>query len=583
MKNTHYVSKVLLLIILLTSVTPNISSSMYYYKTSYTVEQAMSDALTKSDDIKDLNKKIFTKKIAIKQAKKSVSDERKKLARIFEKKPTYPKAYGIATKVQKAEFEYALAQKELYYKKIEVEYAAKTLYLSAYLSSKKFEKLLIDFKKSEAKVKLAKSKLSSGEIDSSELERVEKLSEDVRKNYDKSSVKMYAEYAKLADFTGKVVTYHSTKLEFQLKEIYISENRLPVVIKRGFESDYAIYSTGENIKFLVNEVSIINRLYNSKFSSSRMSSLNSLINSGVENIDDLALMTSYENLINNLISKWGDDWKSYYEISLLIISFKIPKLFRSGEFDGVRYLEDSRYALMLKILEAKSFFIQESKLKKAKINYLVELFTKINNQDYELYSLKNELRDKESLYKTNYSKFLKNQIDASDLIGLEAEISDLYDKIFDVKAGLNYSIVEMDSLTSGYYNELYANSREEINKNIPSPFNRPEVSKLLEEVEKDSKSNTGTSTWSMTTVVEGFLSEILIKTDDKLKIKQYAIQTIDGVKVSEKTDIGAPFRHMNLTLSNFDQLIIDFYDEDDKLIYRGKFDGYGSEGLIIMK
>ncbi|MGB3367341.1 MAG: hypothetical protein WBA54_07625 [Acidaminobacteraceae bacterium] len=583
MKKIHYLSKVLVLIMLLTASIPSVNSSMYYYKTSYTVSQAMTDALSNSDDIKDINKKIFTKKIAIKQAKKSVSDERKKLARIFEKKPTYPKAYGVATKVQKSEFEYALAQKELYYKGIEIKYATKTLYLSAYLSSQKFEKLSIDLRESEAKVKLAKTQLRSGKIDSQEFERVEKLSEEIKKNYDKVSVKMYEEYGKLGDFVGKSITYNSTNLDFELKEIYLSSNKLPLVIKEGFESDYALYSMGENIKFSINEVNIISRLYNSKFSSSRMSSLNTLINLGVTNIDDLALMTSYENLINNLISKWGDDWKSYYEISLLVISFKIPKLFRSGEFDGVRYLEDSRYALMLKILEAKSFFIQENKLKEAKINYLASLFTNINNQDYELYVLKNELKQKENLYKLNYSKFLRNQIEAADLIELETEINTIYEKVFDTKAKLNFSIIEMDSLTNGYYNELYTISRADINKNIPSPFNRPDTSGILDKINAESKLNIGATTWSMTEVVEGFLSEISIKADDKLGAKSYSIQTVDGVKVSEKMDIAAPFRHMNLTLSNFDQLVIDFYDSNGDLIKRGKFDGYGSEGLIIMK
>lgn len=199
------------------------------------------------------------------------------------------------------------------------------------------------------RLELAKEGLKKGDVTKDDYDAQEALVASIKEEVIALQTEYSDKITAIGEATGKDLSNKVHTVSYELDQIYLPGWLLPAVLQESINNDWSLISTGENIKFMTFYVNAVNRLYNGRFSSGRMSKLNSLVAGGIGQIGDLELMSSYENLIDNLIGRWGDKWKAYLEIPLLFITIKIPKFFRFDEFEGVRYIEDARYVLMLEI------------------------------------------------------------------------------------------------------------------------------------------------------------------------------------------------------------------------------------------
>lgn len=543
-----------------------------------TLEEVLDLGIKNSTRVNDTHKKIFEKKIAIKQAEKSVKDEGLKLLRIFEKKPTFNKDYARKTKVQKAQFELGMANKELVANTASEKYRLESEYMSAYFLQESKKKKELRLSEAKSRLEIGKIQFKKGLTTEDQVKEQEDVVKTLQAEVDDVSTSHHDAMVKIGESIGKDFSKSSYSLTYKTKDIYLPERFLPSILEKGLASDFGLYSATENLKYKSFEINSINSLYNNKFSSGRMGRVNGLVSKGAEDIGDLELMSAYEGLIDSLISKWGDEWKSYYAIPLIFIVIKIPKLFRSGEFDGVRYLEDARYILMLEIFKAKQMISTEKELRKAKATYVTELFSAINNTDYEYTTLKKEYLSLKSKYEIDLKSYSKGLIGEDVLITENKDLQALDDKIFSTYVKLNEKILEMNYLTDGYYGML-AKSDQVINQSIvPAPFKKPSADSMLKEVDSLSSNKKFQGSWTLKPLAEGINGEFKIKVKSEDAILQYQVFNSDGLKLSEKLDAAEGFIHLSVTFSDLSALRIKLYSKENE--YDATVSGYGDQGAL---
>lgn len=578
MKSNMKVAIILIISIAVSSVGACFTAPSFAEDKTLTLEEVLELGIKNSSKVNDTHKKIFEKKIAIKQAQKSVKDEGLKLLRLFEKKPTFNKDYARKTKVQKAQFELSMANKELVANTASEKYRLESEYMSAYFLQESKKKKELRLSEAETRLQIGKIQFQKGLTTEDQVKEQEDMVKSLQAEVDEIGTSYHDAMVKIGESIGKDFSKSSYSLVYKTKDIYLPERFLPSILEKALASDFGLYSATENLKYKSFEINSINSLYNSKFSSSRMGRVNGLVSKGAEDIGDLELMSAYEGLIDSLISKWGDEWKSYYAIPLIFITIKIPKLFRSGEFDGVRYLEDARYILMLEIFKAKQMISTEKDLRKAKATQVTELFAAINNTDYEYTTLKKEYLSLKSKYDVDLKSYSKGLIEEDVLITENKDLQTLDDKIFDTYVKLNEKILEMNYLTDGYYG-LLAKSDQVINQSIvPAPFKKPSVDNILKEVDELSASKQFKGSWTLTSLAEGVNGEFKIKVTSDDPILKYQVFTSDGLKLSDELDAAEGFIHLDVTFSDLSALRIKLYSKENQ--YEATISGYGDQGAL---
>ena len=555
-------------------------SAISFGASQVSLETVIDKGLESSSKINSANIKIFEKNIAIKQANKSVKGEGLKLLRLFAKKTTFNKDIAKKTKVQKAQFEHQLALKELDSVVLAERYRFEEAYLKLYLLQEQIKKKSVRLEEAKARLQLGKEQLLKGLATQGEYDGQRDTVSGLQDEVSSLQLKYANDMTTLGQEIGMSLSSRSHNVAYEMKSAYVAEWLLPSVLEKAIANDWSLISTGENIDYMTFYIDATANLYNGKFSSGRMSKLNSLVGGGIEEIGDLELMSSYENLIDGLIGRYGEKWKAHLEIPLLLITIKIPKFFRFDEFDGVRYLEDARYVLMSEIFKTKQLIAVEEDLKKAKVTYVTDLFTQINNLDYEYVTMRDSYRQLSASYTIDRQSYGKGLIEADVLVAKNLELIALDQKIFDTLASMNEKILEMDYITGGYYGDLVTSEVVQNSGIKPAPFQKPSVEKLMEDLDKMADANQELdASWTLTPLAETINSEFKIKVAGETSVTHYQVFNTDGLKLSDKLEVKESFIHLDLLFSEKRDLQVKLFNQDD-LVFTTRLIGYGEKGAL---
>lgn len=547
------------------------------------LNQAIALGIDNSVAILKADKAIYEKGIALKQAKKAVNYGYKKLRRLFEKAPTFDKALGLATKIEKAQKDYVVAKSARVDAEKKAKYAVITQYLKTYSMQEQEKAAEITLNQETSKLNIGKVKLSQGLITEDSYQAQSDLVKEKEAALEKAKADFISAKAQMKDLLGVDVSNRSFSYTY-LKGA-LPQSKVINVIREMYKDSHALYALDETIKLNTHIVNANNKLYKGKFGSSRMSGMNSLINKGIGNITDKELMVGYDNLVDALISKWGDDWKSYYEIDLVLISFKIPKLFRFGEFDGVRYLEDSRYSLSIAISQAQQSIMEERTTRKTLTEIVIALFGTVNSKTLEYESLKKAFDALARTYELNQNKYKMGLVEADVLIDQKNELDSMELQMAELIYEINVKIVELDAMTNGAYSRLLKVEKAK-NPNLKaSPFLRPSAEDLMAEAESLDASTEIKGAWTLTPVAEGMTETLTIVPSGARAstVAYYQLFNTDGVVLSEKIAIAEGFTHLTLTFSEKSDLVIYLIDANDAVLYKAGFDGYGQAGALLFQ
>lgn len=547
-----------------------------------TLTQAIDAGMKVSAEIRSADKKIYEKEVALKQARKAVGYARKKLQRLFEKAPLYDKAFDIETKVQKAEAALKIANRERVAAVSGTKYKVTAQYVRTYYAKTVVAAAAQTAREETEKQKLGKVKLSKGLIDQDTYKAQESLAQKKNEILLIAEADYESQKNKLSEICG--IDMSNRDFDYSYKKAWLPQSYIKPLLQSAFDASSGLYSLNENIKVSSAQVNVSSRLYSNKFASHRLSGMQRLVSGGIANIEDLELIKSYDNLLNSLIAKWGDDWKSYYEIDLIFISIKIPKLFRFGEFDGVRYLEDSRYALMLSIVGTQQLIDQEKQLRKTLTEQVLALFQSINAKAMDYAVLQKQFDQLKREYDINQKKGALVEPDV--LIAQKEQLEAMKLALAALLYDINAKAVDFDALTDGAYTRLLSSELVK-NPNIaPAPFKRPSVTALTEALAKEAAvPGAIDGSWTLTTVAEGLTTALGLELTGagSVQVKGYQVSNSDGQLISGIVPIKEPFVHLDVVFADRTDLILNLMDGSNKVIYRCTLDGYGEKGRIIVK
>lgn len=545
-----------------------------------TVDEAIALAKENGIEILKADKAIYEKKIAVTQARKAVSYGYKKLRRLFEKAPTFDKALGLATKIENAEKDLKVAKSARIAAERKIKYDVIALYMKTYYAQENEKAALKVLNEEQSKLKVGQIKLSQKLITAESLQTQIDLVAEKSANYEKAKADFISEKSKMKDRLGKDVSNRT--FEYTYLKGALPQAKLGDMIKTMYNVSHDLYALDESIKLNTHVVNVNSKLYASKFGSSKMRGMKNLINQGIGNITDKELMVGYDNLVNALIAKWGDDWKSYYKIDLVLISFKIPKLFRTGEFDGVRYLEDSRYSLSLAISQTQQIIMEERTTRKTLTEVVINLFGAVNGKTLEYETLKKEFGTLARAYDLNQNKYKLGLIEPDVLIEQKMELDVMEEQMAVKIYEINEKIIELDGMTDGAYSRLLKTELAS-NPNLKaSPFLRPSSSDLMKETETELESSDIKGMWSLAPVAEGMTQMLSLNMSGSKAstIAFYRLLNEDGVVISDKVAIAEGFTHLSLIFADKTNLIVHFLDANEEVLFKATFDGYGEFGSL---
>lgn len=605
-----------------------INNQTCFALTEYTLDEALFYGQAKSffkGDLKKSTMAVKEKQKAIKGASSGASLSMSlDFMKIFEDGPPYQKLFANITKGPTATYKYKLETMKQPFTIRKTEYTITTAYFNVYKAKLQVERDLNSYNEADKKLSQGNVLFAKGEIDQSALDEQKKKVDDAKKKYESSQVDYnnkitklndlvylknklkYRDYTELKPYVIKYnlpgqsvdslfssYNYISFKnlsgsytFNMNLKRARVGSSELTKLVNAALNNNWEVCALQEQTKIDEYYIYACLDLYKKEFgSNSNLTSLENLIKAGLYTVDDLDFTLKYDKFISYLIGRYGEDWSPYFNISLLFFKIKIPKLFKYDQYDGVRYLEDSRYELQQRVMQFLQLVMDLDTQKKTVAEQTSTLFFEINNLDRDYENLQNQFYELKAQYDINQEKYKSGKIKADILISQKDELDELDDKIHTTLIDMNEKILELNYMTNGLYEQYTVSYDEPTPKTDSSPFLTPNLDDLMEEVEKQNKTDY-TINYKIESVAVNDTyvgtADLSISVDGSgFDCDKYQIVTIDGIEISEKLNINDKFRHFETVFKNLSDLKVKFFKGDTEM-YTGTFDGYGVLGKVII-
>jgi len=550
--------------------------------TKLTFSEMFKSAEDNSGDIAAAEVDIIKTEKKIKEAKKFKRDQILKSMWLFTRKYQYPKIMGIRTKVPESEHNHFMAKKEKGFVIEKLHYDLELLYTNIYITGIKIGRKKVLLQKTENRLRVAKSKLRAKLIEQAQVDEVVDQIETIKTELTDLEAELVSLKIEMSELMGKDVTRGYT---FDMEFIYLEPSQIPLamLIYQAIENNATIYKMRKDIEYTETRVNVIKDVYNDEFSGSLMGSLNRLASIGYENIKPKDLTSSYLNFEKMVVARWGDDWKSYYGIDLFFFEIKLPKIFRFGEFDGVRFLDDGRYAFMS---EAFDLIKKINKLKTTenKIALSIKANYMMLRSKAKMYKTKiAKFKEVNKTYELNQKKFDAKLVTADELIANKEEIQALDAEIFDLLVDMTNILKELNLQTGGYLEPYLRGEKplSDMSKDAPFLPLEDEAGELdAQAIKALAAANKPKGVeWVVTPVVKDMSSEFKLIIPGEVKFESYALFTIDGKKIGEKAAKDKGVKHLNIVLEDRTQIVIKFY-KGSEVIDTGIMEGFGSKGAI---
>jgi hypothetical protein len=233
-----------------------------------------------------------------------------------------------------------------------------------------------------------------------------------------------------------------------LNEMDLSRSQLDGIITYTLDADQGVYEARSTEALALLNINLAESLMRGKYGGN-MNRLNGYIaaaRSGTD-IDYAAFQIQYKEMLKNIDSKWQGSWR--------ILFIKIPKDFRKGQIDGIRYIEDEPYALYTACMEyasaVKDRKSAESDLRKQIEGDFESLVTSHNGATALAKSVSDAKKDLERLQILNRV----GKADFDEVNDKQDDYQALQIDAFDILTTYNEQLVAFDRLCCGAVSQYF--------------------------------------------------------------------------------------------------------------------------------
>lgn len=549
-----------------------------------TIEQAVQYAQMKSTKYKKKQKSREPKVIKLQQAIQGIRDVRIKETTIrfalpftikWPEKHALPKEIDLVMKIPRIETDIANIDREL-----------NDILLA---EREKAENTFIDVYAYQEKSKIGRQILKEMETSLKKMALLQKAGQAKEKDVETLSKKVLAQRTKVASLVrafdkskeklSNIVKFDVTNgytFKNPLKKINVPIDYTDQLVQYTLNTDFNMFRTRNAENIARRTVSELYHIYGVKWGGLARRLEQEATQETPINKD--ALDDKYEQLLYDVDNPWRGDWK----LRIYFITISIPKEWFKGEFDGTRYFDDEKYAIIAALGDKEDAIAETESVKKDLVNSVIDGHEGLQ----ELWKAYTTSIDTLSKSKNAYTLAkMRNQQGKASFDELETEKTNFQsaqETEFDNLVNYNKQSVAYDRVTCGAINKFRENMNLFLQSVKTGQSVIDDVNRQLEaQIGANDNANPDRITYSMTNLVDQYKVAFKVHVPEAYpdKIAQYEVMTSDGIVVISKTDIKKTATAVPVVYKGSTKMIVRFYN-DDKFVVEGSFDAITPSGPI---
>lgn len=340
----------------------------------------------------------------------------------------------------------------------------------------------------------------------------------------------------------------------------ITRDELDDILEYTYERDQSYYEAQVSTSNALLELNTNNQLMANQYGTS-MELINSFVQQVLngEDVDQSAFRLQYDEFLKKIDEPWQGKFK--------ILFIKLPKEWKKGEVDGVRYVESEPYALYEAALNYKDLYDEEQQTKKDLETQVTDSFNNYISVRTTYESMVKQLQEAKETLEKDTAKNLMGQFPYEELADEQTEYADLQMEELDALAEYTKTLASLDRLTCGAIT-----AKLEAAGNASRDVMGGGASYVVEEEEE------GVYYYIHSLAADNaFEFGLYIPEDFNTEITDYELW-INGTQIGDRTGVSQSIKHLALTIDSVDTAFVRLYNgnsviddcEIDTSVYSGK-------------
>lgn len=554
----------IIVLVLLMSLCQSVSHAK---KEVFKLDDAIYLAIKNSASIKEIRMSLIEKDIAKSQGYEAIADIRKKESTVrfsllfsieWPEKHGLPKEIGLIMKIPEIEKDIAILKKQLVDQKRKVELETRSLYFDILLEERfksSYLSRILDKRKTQERIF---ERLKVGIADEKDYKRLNEKLEILNKNYSNKAAKLANLLDKLSLTCNTNLTYGYSFDEKALVEVSIERSEIDKIIEYAEDKNMEVIIANEESKLAIRDVREIKGIYDRRFGN-KVSVLDSMLQQNKIDVDEF--YERYKIALRNIKSVWD----GAYEIKIIFFTIRIPKHWFQGEYDGLRYFEDEKYALFLSVLNReKKLEIEKEKRQEFKES-IKDSFSTLKELERSYNILRKSVKGLEQNYKKSLEQNKIGLVKFSELESQKENYELQNDALYEAFVEYNKQIASFDYSSASYLKALFK-------ENLHSE-------KTLESGESRKDKNLDNFTYYVSDDVDDYKFNFKIVPNSSIDVDSFELYTDENIMIGERTAIKSSLSAVPVVFHKVTKFYVKFFKSGRQLAI-GSFDGSNESGLI---
>lgn len=340
----------------------------------------------------------------------------------------------------------------------------------------------------------------------------------------------------------------------------LKRENLEDILSYACERDQGYYEAQVNTANALLELNTNNRLMRNQYGTD-MELINSFVQQVLngEEVDQAAFRLKYDQFLKVIDQPWQGSFK--------ILFIRIPREWKKGEIDGVRYVEEEPYALYEAALNYQDLYKEEQSVKKDLEDQITDSFNNYIAVKTTYESLTTQVATAKEQLEKDTAKNLMGQFSYEELADEQTDYANLQIEELDALAEYTKVLTSYDRLTCGAVS-VYLTSAADSERDVLGGG----ASYVVEEEED------GIYYYIHSLAANNaFEFGLYVPEDFEADITAYELW-VNGTQIGERTDISRSIQHLALTIESVDTAFVRLYSGDkvvddctiDPSVYSGR-------------
>lgn len=526
-------------------------------------------AVENSFDAKSVKMDLIKKDIEKNQAIEGIKDIRKKESTVrfsllfnikFPEKHGMPKEIKLIMKVPTIENDMKILREKYKYEIRKTKNELQLLYLDILLNEYEIKNYKLQLDELTNSIEINEFRAATGLGDPEDLKYLEKSYEDIEKEYRKSTLNLENKKENLSSMIDMNVKVNYIFDDKDLKLAKLDRDNLSDMVDYALARDFSLFKEKSNTELAIRNVNEISSIYKAQFAS-KVKVLDSELRK--EKIDIDTFYEKYKQALENIDSPW----RRYYKIHLLFFTIRIPYRWFQGEYDGLRYFEDEKYALFLAVVDREKQVEKEKNARERFVQSVRNNFNNLKNSEIAYESAKTALAKEQESYDKKVEMNKIGRLSLQELDKAKKDFINSQNNVYSLLIDYNKSLSTFNFQVSGYLDHLFQSEGVD-------DFDI--VSALSTKRDSDSM-----YTWYVKNSINDYKFTFGLDLGENSEYTHYELFTNENYKIGNKTEVTSEISHLPIAFENASSFYVKLY-KDDELLAIGKFTGSDYSGSLAI-